>query len=104
MWRPSWWDAGSWTWVGTRGTSVSARTTRRRPADRDRITTPEALTLFVRLFIELGRLRVHLGGCTANPNAACVTQQARDWAGKLLDAEARFRFLVRGRDRKDLCR
>jgi putative transposase len=68
------------------------------------ITTPETLTLFVRLFIELGSLRVHLGGCTANPNAVWVTQQARNWAGKLPDAEARFRFLVRGRDRKGLCR
>ena len=34
----------------------------------------------VLLFIELGSRRVHLGGGTANPDAAWVTQQARNFA------------------------
>ncbi len=33
-------------------------------------------TLYVVFFIELGSRRVHLGGCTANPTHAWVTQQA----------------------------
>lgn len=32
--------------------------------------------LYVLFFIELGSRRVHLAGCTANPNAAWVTQRA----------------------------
>src|SRR5262249_19026154 len=34
-------------------------------------------TLLVLLFIELGTRQVHLAGCTRHPNAAWITQQAR---------------------------
>jgi putative transposase len=57
-------------------------------------------TLYVLFFIELGSRRVHLGGCTANPNAAWVTQQARNWVGTRPHVDARLRFLVCDRDRK----
>jgi putative transposase len=56
--------------------------------------------LHVLFFIELARRRVHLGGVTANPNNAWVTQQARNLIMTLADQEERSRFLVRDRDRK----
>jgi len=57
-------------------------------------------TLYVLFFIELGSRRVHLGGCTANPDAAWVTQQARNLARVGSDADDRVRFLPRDRDCK----
>jgi putative transposase len=57
-------------------------------------------TLYVLFFIELGSRRVHLGGCTANPDAAWVTQQARNLARERPDAEGQVRFVVRDRDSK----
>ncbi len=43
---------------------------------------------------------MHLGGCTANPDPAWVTQQARNLAREWLDVEGQVRFLVRDRDSK----
>jgi putative transposase len=57
-------------------------------------------TLYVLFFIELGNRRVHLGGCTVKPDAAWVTQQARNLALEWRDAEGQVRFLVRDRDSK----
>src|SRR5262249_19855368 len=57
-------------------------------------------TLYVLFFIELGRRRVHLGGCTASPDATWVTQQARNLARERPGAEAQVRFLARDRDSK----
>jgi putative transposase len=34
-------------------------------------------TIYVLFFIELGTRRIHLAGCTPNPNQTWVTQQAR---------------------------
>jgi putative transposase len=57
-------------------------------------------TLSVLFFIELGSRRVHLGGCTPHPDAAWVTQQARNWAVTMPEAAAPIRLLVRDRDGK----
>ena len=56
--------------------------------------------LYVLFFIELGRRRVHLAGCTPNPSAPWVTQQARHLTWTLEDRPASFRFLIRDRDQK----
>jgi len=57
-------------------------------------------TLYVLFFIELGSRQVHLGGCTANPDAAWVTQQARNVARESSAVEGPVRLLVWDRDSK----
>jgi putative transposase len=52
----------------------------------------------VLFFIEIGRRKVHLGGVTSNPNAAWVTQQARNLVSQW--SAFPFRFLIRDRDSK----
>jgi transposase InsO family protein len=56
--------------------------------------------LYVLFFIELGSRRVHLAGCTLNPSAQWVTQQARHLTWTLAEHPASFRFLIRDRDQK----
>ena len=51
-------------------------------------------------FIELRSRRVHLAGCTPNPTAVWVTEQARQVTWKLADGQDSFRFLIRDRDQK----
>ena len=53
---------------------------------------------YVLFFIEHGTRRVHLAGCTGNPDGGWVTQQARNLG--LFFAEQRIRFLIRDRDSK----
>ena len=48
----------------------------------------------------MGTRRVHLAGCTARPTAAWVTQQARQLAWTLQEADAPPRFLIHDRDAK----
>jgi hypothetical protein len=56
--------------------------------------------LYVLFFIELGTRRVHLAGCTANPDGPWVTQQARQLAWSLSERVASIRFLIHDRDSK----
>jgi transposase InsO family protein len=56
--------------------------------------------LYVLFFLEVGRRRVWIGGVTAHPNAAWVTQQARNVASHLSDDEFEPKFLLRDRDTK----
>lgn len=55
---------------------------------------------YVLVFIELQSRRVHLGGITASPTGAWVTQQARNVTMSLADGGRHFRFLVHDRDAK----
>jgi putative transposase len=59
--------------------------------------------LYVLFFIELDTRHVHLGGVTANPDGAWVTQQARNLLLRLGERGRRVRFLLHDRDAK-FCR
>ena len=56
--------------------------------------------LYVLFFIELGSRRVHLAGCSENPDGRWTTQQARQLAWSLPDRPQPIRFLIRDRDSK----
>src|SRR5262249_46776858 len=56
--------------------------------------------LYVLFFIELGSRRVNVAGCTANPNAPWVIQQARQLAWTVAERSEPVRFLIRDRDQK----
>jgi putative transposase len=56
--------------------------------------------LYVLFFIELGSRRVHVAGCTPNPSAAWVVQQARQLSWTLTERAEPLRFLIRDRDQK----
>jgi putative transposase len=56
--------------------------------------------LYVLFFIELGGRRVHLAGCTPNPSAPWVIQQARQLSWTLAELSEPMRILIRDRDQK----
>ncbi len=62
------------------------------------VSTIRLETLFVLFFIELQTRGVLLVGCTEHPSAAWISQQARNLAGQLDEAEKRPTLLIRDRD------
>ena len=56
--------------------------------------------LYVLFFLELGSRRVHLAGCTANPDGRWTAQQARQLAWSLSERATPARFLIHDRDSK----
>jgi transposase InsO family protein len=56
--------------------------------------------LYVLFFIELGSRRVLVAGCTPNPSAPWVIQQARQLSWTLAGRSDPMRFLIRDRDQK----
>ncbi len=57
-------------------------------------------TLYVLFFIEHGTRRVHFAGCTTNPNASWVLQQARQMVWVLEDSESTIQLAIHDRDTK----
>jgi putative transposase len=57
-------------------------------------------TVFVRFFIELQTRRVFVAGCTENPSAAWVTQEAQNLVSQFDEAERRPTLLIHDRDAK----
>jgi len=64
------------------------------------VETAKLRTLYVLVFMELGSRRIHLSPSTVHPDAAWVTQQARNLAMKLDGRSRAIRFLIRDRDAK----
>jgi putative transposase len=56
--------------------------------------------LYVLFFLELNSRRVHLTGCTANPDGRWVAQQARQLAWSFFERTTLARFLIHDRDSK----
>jgi transposase InsO family protein len=56
--------------------------------------------LYVLFFLELSTRRVHLAGCTANPDGRWTTQQARQLAWSPSERATPIRFLLHDRDSK----
>ena len=57
-------------------------------------------TIYVLFFIDLGTRRVHLAGCTTNPDTTWVTQQARQLVWNLKDYSQDMAFLIHDNDKK----
>jgi putative transposase len=56
--------------------------------------------LYVLFFIELSTRRVHLAGCSANPDGRWTTQEARQLAWSFPERPRPIRFLIHDRDSK----
>jgi putative transposase len=56
--------------------------------------------LYVLFFLELSSRRVHLAGCTANPDGRWIAQQARQLVWSLPGRTTPARFLIHDRDSK----
>jgi putative transposase len=64
------------------------------------VETATLKTLYVLVWIEIGRRKVHLGGVTSNPDSAWAIQQARNLAMALQDEGRSPTFLIHDRDSK----
>jgi hypothetical protein len=56
--------------------------------------------LYVLFYMHLATRRVLLGSCTAEPNEAWITQQARNLSWKLQDEGIRLSAVIHDRDKK----
>jgi putative transposase len=56
--------------------------------------------IYVLVFIELSTRRVHLAGCTGNPDKAWMAQQARNFTFDRGERPQPLRFLIHDRDAK----
>jgi putative transposase len=66
------------------------------------VETIRLKTIYVLFFIELGTRRIHLAGCSTNPNATWVTQQARQLVWFLQGDPREMAYLIHDNDQK-LC-
>ena len=57
-------------------------------------------TIYVLFFIEHGTRRIHLAGCTKNPDAGWVSQQARQLVWELKDDTQEMAYLIHDNDTK----
>ena len=64
------------------------------------IETAFLTRFYVLFFIEIGSRRLHIAGCTSNPDALWGTQQARHLAWNIQDMNNKPRFLIHDRDTK----
>jgi putative transposase len=97
--------SSGWSWTVQHARGVTWREFVRAHRDNHAVDffTVETIwlqRLYVLFFIELGSRRVHVAGCTPNPNAAWVTQQARQLTWTLAERPEAVRFLIRDRDQK----
>jgi putative transposase len=69
-------------------------------ADFFTVYTLSGRVLYILFVIELSTRKVHVAGCTSNPNDAWVTQQARNLVMGLDGRAQPFRFLIHDRDAK----
>ncbi len=64
------------------------------------VETTRLKTINVLYFIELGTRRIHLAGCTTNPDSTWVTQQSRQLVWNLDDNPKEIAFLIHDNDKK----
>jgi transposase InsO family protein len=64
------------------------------------VETAALRRIYVLFFIELGSRRVHLAGCTSNPDGTWVAQQARNLTIDLAGREWPVRLVLHDRDAK----
>ncbi len=64
------------------------------------IETAFLARLYVLFFIEIGSRRLHIAGCTSNPDKSWATQQARNIMWNIQEMRGKPAFLIHDRDTK----